>query len=162
MPDPNDPRPSGRINLSISGTCRGFPITISREIDIRKLHATISFLAAQGLEAPPPPPLRFDLTADGEPICPRHGVVMRTREKQGDTWHSHAMKSADGVDHWCRGYPGPDSPGYFFEPEAEHLVVPPGQPAGTVGHTAGALRGGAQRVVERPPVKAGSGRNGMA
>ncbi len=25
-------------------------------------------------------------TADGLPICPRHGVPMQKREKQGDTW----------------------------------------------------------------------------
>src|SRR5437867_3456027 len=26
-------------------------------------------------------------TPEGQPICPRHKVVMHTREKQGDTWH---------------------------------------------------------------------------
>jgi hypothetical protein len=73
------------------------------------------------------------VSADGLPMCPRHGVVMRQREKQGDTWYSHSV-----VDHvtgevlgYCKGRPGSDSPGWDMgadpaAPLAAHL--PPTDP----------------------------------
>jgi hypothetical protein len=50
---------------------------------------------------------------EGQPLCPRHKVVMHTREKQGDTWHSHRVVDPHtGEELYCRGYPGPSSPGW--------------------------------------------------
>jgi hypothetical protein len=53
----------------------------------------------------------WQTTPTGEPICPKHGVPMRKRERQGDTWFSHNAGS-EGEELWCRGYPGKDSPGW--------------------------------------------------
>lgn len=52
-------------------------------------------------------------TPDGTPICPKHGTVMRLREKQGDTWYSHSIHDpATGKDEYCRGYADKSSPGW--------------------------------------------------
>jgi hypothetical protein len=53
-------------------------------------------------------------TPTGDPLCPRHRVVMRQREKQGDTWYSHpVVHPQTGEELWCRGYDaGPSSPGW--------------------------------------------------
>lgn len=136
MPDPSDPRPKGLITVKLVGYFRGFPAEIVKEIEFAKLDAAVRYLEQHGF-CPPPQPLRFELTAEGLPICPRHNVPMRRREKQGDHWHSHCVKAADGSEYYCRGYPGPDSPGYWLELAAEEIPVPPGQPAGTVGHSLG-------------------------
>jgi hypothetical protein len=38
---------------------------------------------------------------------------MRKRERQGDTWYSHAVGKDDrGEDVYCRGYAGKESPCY--------------------------------------------------
>ena len=50
-------------------------------------------------------------TPEGLPICPKHRVPMRKRERQGDTWYSHNA-GGEGEELWCRGYPGKDSPGW--------------------------------------------------
>lgn len=58
-------------------------------------------------------------TADGLPLCPKHGVPMQKREKQGDTWHSHKLADPlTGEVTYCRGYAGPSSPGYAIEPNS--------------------------------------------
>lgn len=55
-------------------------------------------------------------TAEGLPICPRHGVPMSKREKQGDTWYSHKITDPEtGQEVYCRGYASPSSPGYDIE-----------------------------------------------
>lgn len=51
-------------------------------------------------------------TPDGLPICPKHGVPMRKREKQGDTWYSHSIEDSHGDPHYCRGYKSKNSPGW--------------------------------------------------
>jgi hypothetical protein len=52
-------------------------------------------------------------TPDGLPLCPKHRVVMPTREKQGDRWHSHqVLDERTGELVYCRGYAGPNSPGW--------------------------------------------------
>jgi hypothetical protein len=48
-------------------------------------------------------------TPDGDPICPRHGVAMASREKQGSVWHSHKIIANTGEELYCRGYPNPSS-----------------------------------------------------
>ncbi|MCP4994317.1 MAG: hypothetical protein GY934_11115 [Gammaproteobacteria bacterium] len=57
-------------------------------------------------------------TAEGLPICPKHGVPMQKREKQGDTWYSHKVPDpVTGEVTYCRGYAAPSSPGYAIEPD---------------------------------------------
>ncbi|MCI0648020.1 MAG: hypothetical protein L0346_24440, partial [Chloroflexi bacterium] len=52
-------------------------------------------------------------TAEGLPICPRHGVPMTKREKQGDCWYSHKVANPEtGQVLYCRGYASASSPGY--------------------------------------------------
>ncbi len=52
-------------------------------------------------------------TPEGLPLCPKHRVPMRQREKQGDTWYSHAVvQPQTGEELYCRGYAGPNSPGW--------------------------------------------------
>lgn len=66
------------------------------------------------LEVLAPPAREWRTLPDGTPICPKHGVPMRLREKQGDTWHSHAVEAPDGTICYCKGYAGKDSPGYEY------------------------------------------------
>lgn len=73
-------------------------------------------------------------TPEGLPICPRHGVPMTKREKQGDTWYSHSVEDPKTGDRlFCRGYPGKSSPGWDVTP-----ATPPERPAATSdrGHPA--------------------------
>ncbi len=49
---------------------------------------------------------QFRMTPNGTPICAKHGIEMRLRQKQGDAWHSHAVQ-VNGQTLWCRGYPFP-------------------------------------------------------
>jgi hypothetical protein len=51
-------------------------------------------------------------TPEGLPICPRHHVPMREREKQGDRWYSHRVILESGHELWCKGRAGDDSPGW--------------------------------------------------
>lgn len=71
----------------------------------------------RGYAAPAPlsiaAPVGWQTLPDGTPICPRHHVPMRKRERQGDSWYSHNVgKGPDGKDLYCKGYHGKDSPGY--------------------------------------------------
>jgi hypothetical protein len=43
-------------------------------------------------------------TPDGLPLCPRHGVVMTRRMRQGDEWFSHKVVDQHGQERYCRGY----------------------------------------------------------
>ena len=54
----------------------------------------------------------YPKTPDGLPICPKHGEVMREREKQGDTWYSHVVDGPNGEKFYCRGHAGKNSPGW--------------------------------------------------
>ena len=75
-------------------------------------------------------------TPEGLPICPRHGAVMKRREKQGDTWYSHRVG-----EFFCRGYAGKNSPGWDIdttptqndddEPEPPRDSNPPSTPKPT-------------------------------
>ena len=52
-------------------------------------------------------------TPAGEPICPKHHIPMRLREKQGDAWWSHqVIDPRTGEELWCRGYASASSPGW--------------------------------------------------
>lgn len=69
-------------------------------------------LAAAGYQ--PNAERNYPKTPDGSPICPKHGEVMRLREKQGDEWWSHRVTAPDGSEHYCRGHAGKSSPGWEF------------------------------------------------
>jgi len=74
-----------------------------------ELPATMRRLAARGY-TPSREPV---LTAEGLPICPRHGVPMQQRNKQNDLWFSHKMVHPEtGETVYCRGYASASSPGY--------------------------------------------------
>ena len=91
-------------------------------VTFEDLPATMRRLAARGY-TPSREPV---LTAEGLPICPRHGVPMKQRSKQGDLWFSHKLTHPEtGETMYCRGYAGASSPGYdLLLPTA----VPPGSP----------------------------------
>jgi hypothetical protein len=64
-----------------------------------------------GLEAVQQP-RPWQYTPEGLPLCPKHGVAMQKRERQGDVWHSHNMANPGEADCFCRGYKGKNSPGW--------------------------------------------------
>jgi hypothetical protein len=76
------------------------------------LDTTITDLVARGYR----PARSGDLyarTPEGLPLCPKHGVPMRERNKQNDTWYSHAMVHPQtGEELYCRGHAGSNSPGW--------------------------------------------------
>lgn len=54
---------------------------------------------------------------DGQtPMCPKHRMPLRRREKQGDSWLSHAVQRGEQT-LYCRGHPyGPhESDGFFVD-----------------------------------------------
>jgi hypothetical protein len=52
-------------------------------------------------------------TPSGEPLCPRHGSVMRLRNKQNQEWWSHRVINREtGEELFCRGHAGASSPGW--------------------------------------------------
>jgi hypothetical protein len=52
-------------------------------------------------------------TPSGEPLCPKHGVVMRLRNKQNQEWWSHrVIDRQTGKELFCRGHAGASSPGW--------------------------------------------------
>ena len=65
------------------------------------------------------PSRELSYTAEGLPFCPRHGVPMQKREKQGDLWFSHKVTDpTSGEVGYCRGYASPSSPGFDIVPPA--------------------------------------------
>lgn len=107
-------KPPFMVAFSTSGFMNGAIVQISANVDINHVPRLIARLMELGMEASERP-LRFDLTAEGNPICPRHKVPMRKKSKQGDSWYSHQVVDQVGEPHWCRGYPGPGSDGYHIE-----------------------------------------------
>lgn len=95
---------------------RGFPVHLTfADISIAQLDGHISKLAELGYTPPSAPaaaaPAQWQTLPDGTPICPKHHAPMKEREKQGDRWYSHNVGSKDAPI-YCKGYHGPDSPGY--------------------------------------------------
>jgi hypothetical protein len=60
----------------------GFTIAL-QVASLQDLDATCADLLARGYR--PTAGAGYLRTLSGEPLCPRHGVVMRLREKQGDS-----------------------------------------------------------------------------
>ncbi len=115
MPEPEHP-----VLVELTGLLRGFSAKITIQPDVRNLARSVAYLEKQGFE-PVPRPLVFDRTADGKPLCPKHKCIMQEREKQGDRWFSHKVVN-NGVEHYCRGYAGPDSEGYWFDQDAPRAL----------------------------------------
>ena len=94
----------------------GYELRIQVTFD--ELPATMRRLAARGY-TPSREPI---LTAEGLPICPRHGVPMKQRTRNGDLWFSHKlMDPGTGETLYCRGYASASSPGYdILLPLATH------------------------------------------
>lgn len=91
-------------------------------VTFEKLSPTLRRLSARGY-TPTREPV---LTAEGLPICPRHGVPMQQRNRNGDIWYSHKLVHPEtGETVYCRGYAGASSPGYDILLPATALV---GQP----------------------------------
>ena len=77
------------------------------------LEGTIADLVARGYRPTSGAGDGYQRTPEGLPICPRHVVPMRQREKQGDSWYSHQLADPQtGELLYCRGYAGPSSPGW--------------------------------------------------
>lgn len=108
-----EPRSAGHVTARIKGSLHGVPLEIELTSEVKKLAAALEYLEIHHFK-PEPKPLTWERTAEGIPICPRHRVPMRLREKQGDQWYSHNV-GQEGSEMWCRGYPGPNSPGYDVE-----------------------------------------------
>ena len=78
-------------------------------VTFEELPATMRRLASRGY-TPSREPV---LTAEGLPICPRHGVPMQQRNRNGDLWFSHKLVHPEtGETMYCRGYASASSPGY--------------------------------------------------
>ena len=95
-------------------------------VTFEDLPATMRRLAARGY-TPSREPV---LTAEGLPICPRHGVPMKQRTRQGDIWFSHKMVHPEtGETVYCRGYASASSPGYDLLLPTAELPANPEKPA---------------------------------
>ncbi|MCI0728570.1 MAG: hypothetical protein L0332_17875 [Chloroflexi bacterium] len=103
----------------------GYEIRIEAESD--KLDTTVRWLEKHGYR----PNRDIQYTPEGLPICPRHGVPMEKREKQGDEWFSHKVTDPQtGQAVYCRGYASPSSPGWNVEPAGRAAEeTPPTPPA---------------------------------
>lgn len=102
------------IAISSNGFITHFEVEAdidSREL-IDKLPALERALIARGYR----PNGQLPRSPEGLPICPRHGEVLRPREKQGDAWFSHKVVDANGEIVYCKGRPGADSPGWDIMP----------------------------------------------
>lgn len=89
-------------------------------VTFEELSPTLRRLSARGY-TPTREPV---LTAEGLPICPRHGVPMQQRNRDGDIWYSHKLVHPEtGETVYCRGYASASSPGY-------DILLPAAAPAG--------------------------------
>jgi hypothetical protein len=85
----------------------GFRVTFATTA--AKVDGAVSWLQKRGFNAERAP----RTTPDGTPLCPKHNVPMRKREKQGDAWYSHNVGTEERP-LWCKGYAGTDSPGWHY------------------------------------------------
>lgn len=95
----------------------GFPVHLAfSDLTIEQFEQKIAKLqeigyTAPAMATPAADPTGWRTLPDGTPLCPKHNVPMRKRERQGDAWWSHNAGSKDAP-LYCKGYAGPDSPGY--------------------------------------------------
>lgn len=114
-PAPPEPEPDVPVDVEVVGLRNGLVERYVYHTTARRLGRVRRQVDRLGLR---PEPRDVALTPEGLPICPRHEVVMKLREKQGDSWYSHMMKGPRGEELWCRGHAGPDSPGWDAPPPA--------------------------------------------
>jgi hypothetical protein len=92
----------------------GYPITVTLDpseaativSQLEQLTPTMETLL-RGLKSQGyrPPTGAWPTGPDGAPLCLKHGgLPMVKREKQGDTWYSHRVVTAQGEERYCRGY----------------------------------------------------------
>lgn len=108
---PDDARPRSTVHVVVKGLWRDHDVEVDFNLPASQISEALRKLERYGLRARPRPVV-WNLTPEGLPICGKHGVPMKSREKQGDTWHSHKVVASDGTELYCRGYAGPESPGY--------------------------------------------------
>ncbi len=102
------------MTVTLDGRIGGFAGTFSAVVHgPGQIQAMAAILQREGVT----PTGECARDADGNPICPRHGVAMQAREKQGDVWHSHRIVTTGGEELYCRGRAGNDSPGWYVAPE---------------------------------------------
>src|SRR5260370_101130 len=104
---------SQTLTVSISALhMSGLAVSVGLQVQsINAIDSMITSLLEHGYR-----PVSGDVwarTAEGTPVCPKHRIPMRLRQKQGDEWWSHqVLNSRTGEEVFCRGYPGPNSPGW--------------------------------------------------
>lgn len=102
--------PKKAVPIEVAALYDGWPVVLKATLDPDQVPVFLKRLEKRGYRRPAVP---IERTPDGAPICPRHHVPMREREKQGDTWHSHTIVDpATGQKTYCKGYHGKDSPGF--------------------------------------------------
>ena len=80
------------------------------------LEPTIADLLQRGYRPTSGAGDRWQRTPAGEPICPKHQMVMRLRNKQNEEWWSHrVINRQTGEELFCKGYKSPSSPGWEID-----------------------------------------------
>lgn len=80
------------------------------------LDATIADLLQRGYRPTSGTGEQWARTPTGEPICPKHRVPMRLRNKQNQEWFSHGIvDQTTGEMLYCKGYKAASSPGWEID-----------------------------------------------
>lgn len=101
-----------KLTFTIKATVDGMAGELAIEADkLEQIRAVLREMPKHGIQ--PAASFEFPRTPDGKPICPKHGVEMRLRSKQGDEWWSHRVLNREsGEEMYCRGYASVNSPGF--------------------------------------------------
>ncbi len=114
-PEPTQPASQlahrSRPRHSFTYEYHGFAVTSTVEGEFSKLGAVLDKLQELGA-TPILPPNPIDYTPEGLPICPKHRVPMRERDKQKQSLYSHKVINEHGEELYCKGHPGASSPGW--------------------------------------------------
>lgn len=112
-PTAQKPRGAGQCVRKVTFDCElyGCKVRFEGEFTMEALLDMLIELEAKGARFGTMP-LVWDKTPEGLPLCPKHRVPMLLRDKQGQQWYSHRCFDAHGQENWCRGFPGPLSPGW--------------------------------------------------
>lgn len=96
----------------------GFEVSVPVQgTSLDAIDSAIADLIARGYRPPTTSGDGWQKTPTGEPICPRHQVVMRLRNKQNQEWWSHrVIDRQTGEELFCRGHAGASSPGWEVTP----------------------------------------------
>ena len=92
----------------------GFRIELD-DVDRDKLNAAIDWLIEHDFR-PDGSGDEWPKTPGGLPLCTKHNVEMRQRQKQGDSWFSHKIiDPASGEERFCKGFRNPSNPSDGFD-----------------------------------------------